>query len=335
MGGVLVHPLRAARLARGWTLADVSRIVARRSGLNMAANRQKPARWEAGRATPELSAQYALADELGVERHVVDLVGWPGWLTSVDQMEPLDGLWTPAVAREVLARAIESGPMDRRGFLILSGGPAAGLAIDWLTATAWTVPDVAGGRVTPATVASLRTRVEELWHLDDVLGGGGVFDAGVADLRLASALLNRGAYSTEVGRDLYSLAATLARFSGWCAFDDGRHAAAQRFLHVALRCSAAAGDTGQGVYALSNLALQAAYTGDGRTAVELTSIAGSKVDPSQRAVLAMLECWSARGHAVAGDGAAALAAIDRADDLWERRVEGTTRRGSTGLSGRR
>ena len=53
--------------------------------------------------------------------------------------------------------------MDRRGFLILSGTAATGLALTWSTTEPGPFPDVVAGRVTLEAVDHLQTRVEELW----------------------------------------------------------------------------------------------------------------------------------------------------------------------------
>lgn len=118
------------------------------------------------------------------------------------------------------------------------------------------------------------------------------------------------------------MAASLARFCGWAAFDAGLEAAAQRFWHAGLRAAAAAGDVDQGIYVLSNLALQAAYAGDGTTTLALLEIARRRVDPAARTVLAMLDCWAVRGHALAGEAKTAAALLNRADDLWSQRRPG-------------
>ena len=73
---------------------------------------------------------------------------------------------------------------------------------------------------------------------------------------------------------------------------------------------------------LSNLALQAAYACDGATAVALLEVARRQVDPAARTVLAMLDCWAVRGHAVARNAKAAAAVLNQADDLWVRRLPG-------------
>ncbi len=212
--------------------------------------------------------------------------------------------------------------MDRRAFLLFTGSTATGLAATWSGTPAGTFPDVDQPRVTAETVEHLHARIEQLWHLDDVLGGGSVLDAGAADLRLAQHLIRHGSYDAAIGVRLWSLAASLARFAGWAAFDAGFGAAAQRYWHAGLRAAAVAGDTDQGVYVLSNLALQAAYATDGPTALGLLEVARRHVDPAARTVLAMLDTWAVRGYAVAGNAKAASATLNQADDLWGRRVYG-------------
>ncbi len=178
------------------------------------------------------------------------------------------------------------------------------------------------GAVTLEAVGHLQTRVQELWRLDDALGGGGCLEVGVADLRQVTHLIRTRRYDAEVGVRLHALAGSLSRFCGWAAFDDGRLAAAERFWHAGLRNAAVAGDTGQGVYGLSNLALASVYDGDGATALRLIDLARSHVKPDERTVLSMLECWSSRAYAVLGDGVAAAAALNRADALWLNRIDG-------------
>jgi transcriptional regulator with XRE-family HTH domain len=270
---------------------------------------------ERGRRRPHRDLAAALDRALDADGLLIELAAQvPG--------ESIGAPWTAQTAQDVLARIVESALMDRRGFLILSGSATTGLALTWSATEAAPLTVAAGGWVTAEAVDHLQNRIEELWLLDDLIGGGGCLDAGVADLRLVDRLVRHGRYGDEVGRRLYSLAAALARFCGWAAFDGGREAAAQRFWHAGLRLAAAAGDCDQGVYILSNLALQSVYADDGDSAVALLDIARRRVDPAARTVLAMLDTWSARAHAVAGDDKAAATLLNLADDLWSnRRIE--------------
>lgn len=322
MSESITHPLAAVRRRRGWSQARVARIIATRSGVNMADGRWKVSRWEHGHVAPEMLAQYALADELGVPREVVNANPWPGWLLTVDRDESVDDPWTPAVAGEVLDSVVSSALMDRRTFIGTTAGGLITMCEAWSGALA--TPAIGDGRgaVTLEAVNHLETRVHELWRLDDVLGGGGCLEVGVADLRQVTNLIRTRRYDAEVGLRLHALAGKLSRFCGWAAFDDGRLAAAERFWHVGLRNAAVAGDTGQGVYGSSNLALASVYAGDGATSLRLLNQARTHVKPDERTVLSMLDCWSSRAHALLGDGAAAAAALNRADKLWETRIDG-------------
>ncbi|WP_162906981.1 hypothetical protein [Allorhizocola rhizosphaerae] len=168
----------------------------------------------------------------------------------------------------------------------------------------------------------MRARLEKLWHLDDLLGGGPCFAAAGSDLRLVISVLGRAGYSGTTEAGLYSVAASIARFAGFAAFDTGLHAAAQRFWHAGLRAAHIAGDRGEAVYILSNLALQDIYVNHARTALDILEAARSSVDSAHKTVLAMLDCWQARAHAVRGERRQAAALLNRADDQYDRRSEG-------------
>lgn len=299
--------LRNLRLRRGLSQEQLSRLVNYSAGYI--------SDLELGKRPPHHQLAQTFDDALDGQGRLVQAA-----TRSAD--ETIDGPWTTQAAHNVIAHVTESALMDRRGFLVLSSGSLTGMALAW-SATKPEQPAVAAnGWVTPDAVDHLHARLTDLWHLDDLIGGGNCLDTGVADLRLVERLIRHGRYSPQTGTQLYGLAAALARFCGWAAFDAGREAAAQRFWHAALRAAAAAGDVDQGVYVLSNLALQAIYSGDGQTSVALLDVARRRVDPAARTVLAMLDCWAVRGHALLGDTRTAAGLLNRADDLWEGRRAG-------------
>ncbi|WP_162907550.1 hypothetical protein [Allorhizocola rhizosphaerae] len=317
------HPLAHVRQSRGWSLSDVARIVSCRSGLNMASWRQKVNRWERRGVVPEPAAQYALADELDVPRTAVQRLGWPRWLLTVDAMEELDVPWTVEEANQVLSRVMESAVLDRRDFLVISGHLfAAAAATSLLTLPEPVRAATAGGVAGSELLASLRTRVARLCHLDDALGGGACVEAAASDLRLVGTVLGRASVNGTTEADLYSVAASIARLAGFAAFDSGQHAAAQRFWHAGLRAAHVAGDRSVTVYLLSNLALQDIYVNQARHAIGMLDTARSNVDTSQKTVLAMLDCWQARAHAVRGEKREVATLLNRADDLYGRRRPG-------------
>lgn len=87
--GARPHPLTLVRAERGWTYQALARLLARRAndvGVNMAAERQKPWRWEHSNVTPDWITQQLLADELGVPREAICRRPWPAWLPVRSRM---------------------------------------------------------------------------------------------------------------------------------------------------------------------------------------------------------------------------------------------------------
>lgn len=299
--------LRRIRSARGLSQEQLGQLVNYSGGYI--------SELELGRKPPNPDLAHRLDRALNTDGHLAQLA-------ASGIAEPVDAPWTADAARTTLAGVTETALMDRRDFLALTGAGAISLAHAWNTAPDGPPPITDGSWVTNSVVDRLHARVEELWHLDDIIGGGNCLEPGISDLRLVQRLIHAGNYSTPVGQRLLSLGAALARFCGFAAFDSNLNCAAQRLWHAGLRLAAAAGDTDQGVYIVSNLALQAVYAGDGPTALNLLNVAKQRVDRSARTVLAMLDCWATRAHAIARDSGAVAATLNRADDLWERRRDG-------------
>jgi transcriptional regulator with XRE-family HTH domain/tetratricopeptide (TPR) repeat protein len=178
-----------------------------------------------------------------------------------------------------------------------------------------------GGTVHDEIVNWTEGRLPQLWRLDDLVGGKDCLEPAVADLRLVFRLISRGRYQERMEYRLLRMAGELCRFSGWAAFDAGRHAAAERYWRAGLRASAQVDDTETGAYILSQMAMQRTYAGDGRAAIVLLESARERVGTNtSMTVLAMLDTWLARAHAVAGEYGQARQVLARADTLWERRA---------------
>ena len=180
---------------------------------------------------------------------------------------------------------------------------------------------LAGGRVDADVLSSIGERIRHLWRLDDLLGGGPCVGLADSDLRLVLSLLERARYDQATEYSLYASSAELARFAGWAAFDAGRHAEAQQYWQAGLKAAERGRDPGILAYLLSNLAMQATYAGNGRTAVDLLEAARQRVGSSVSfTVRAMLDAWQVRAHAVLRQPREAARLLNRADELWERRV---------------
>lgn len=320
------NPLTHLRVARRWSLHDLAVIAAGRQ--LPASARQLAWRWEQGIQTgqyiPQLASQLRLAAAVGVTREQVLSHPWPRWLLLTDdgQPSPLGLEWTTGNTDAVLGQALTSVgmDMDRRGFLILSG---VGLAV----IAGANMPEpvtrgLDGARIGDEFVDIMHSRLEGLWRLDDMRGGGACLPSALGDLQTAYQTLQTARYSAAIERQIYGLIASLGRFCGWVAFDSGRHAAAQQLWHAALRAAHTAGDSTQYGYTLSNFALQSVYVEAGHSAVAQLEAARAVTDPAHRVMHAMLDCWQGRAHAVRGEHRQAAQLLNRADDTFDRRVDG-------------
>jgi tetratricopeptide (TPR) repeat protein len=281
----------------------------------MAARREKAWRWEHWGVVPDRATQLALAAVLQVPEERLDRVGWPQWLPAGDAVRA-DFPWTADGCRIALADALERAMLDRRGFLVLSGGVLTGLADQWLSVSPDKIDAALGGRarVDADVVGWIEDRIPMLRRMDDQLGGTQLRQVVDAELRLVNSLLGDGAYNTKVGSRLYSAAADLGQLAGWVSFDAGLHSAAQRYYVAALHAAQAAGDPVLGANVLAGMSYQATTVGEVSDAIALSERAyeGAERWASPR-VTAMLAARQARAYALAGDTEACSAAIGRAE----------------------
>ncbi|WP_157241047.1 hypothetical protein [Catenuloplanes japonicus] len=300
-------------------MSETARRIANRVP-GMAVHREKVWRWENRGVVPDDAAQRALAAEFRISERLVADHPWPQWLVFACDAEPTGGVWDAGSAAEVLDRVLSSVEVDRRDFPVYDAMTIGHMAWTW----SQSIITLTESResVSRHVTDYLQTRIAQLWLLDDQIGGEPCFEAGLGELRLVTTLLRKGRHEPGVQQHLLRHLAALERFTGWAAFDAGREAAAQRLWHAGLRTSAAAGDPDQGVYILSCVALQAAYAGDGTTTLDALDAARSQADPAQDTVLAMLDCWSSRGHALLGDARRTAHALHQADAHWEARSPG-------------
>ena len=134
--------------------------------------------------------------------------------------------------------------MDRRGFLATGAGTVSAIIAQWATAAPAPASTTTGhGRQIGTGVADrLESRLEDLRHLDDDLGADHVYDAALAEKRLITRLLREHSYTESTERRLYTCAAEASRLAGWCAYDLGDVATAERHFGGALHAAASAGN---------------------------------------------------------------------------------------------
>ncbi|GAA3084060.1 tetratricopeptide (TPR) repeat protein [Kribbella aluminosa] len=321
-----VHPLAVLRAELGVSTTQYLRMVDERHqalGFGaMAIRREKVTRWEKGIHAPDQAAQLAMADLHGVPADAVRQLGWPGWVQQAFHADAavLGAPWTPAGTVVSTAASAQGGPMDRRGFLIATGATLTSLGTDWAGAVTG-LPTAAAGagrkRLTPLLIPRLEQRLDDLRHLDDVLGGGELRSLAVAEFNLLSQLADETVYDSATGQRLFSALAEAARICGWLHFDAGRQAAAQSFYISALRASATAGDRAAGANVLAFMAIQTYSVGNPTDALGLVRTAQTQA--RRRAtprVLSMLHLRAGRALSKVGDRKGSALELSAARDAY-------------------
>ncbi len=329
-GAECSNPLGDVLIDRQLSLAGLARLYLQAvaaDGLRSSADRNLMWKWKTGRRIPTSESQGYLADALGVPRSVIVEEGWPGWLRHAigSVVSVLEPPWSLAGTLQVLNK-VAGGPMDRRGFAVITAGALTALVGRWSDAVAGSSP-AAGlhgsgqDQLHPDLLDRLDGRLADLRNLDDALGGTELRDLAVAEFRWLVHLADHAVYDTESGRRLFSLLAEAARLCGWLHFDAAHHAAAQSYYVTGLRCSATAGDSMTGANVLACMSFQAALTSHHQDAVSLIDSAQQQVRHNTTPRLAaLLASRKARAHAKAGD----VMACGRALNVAERSLDAAT-----------
>jgi tetratricopeptide (TPR) repeat protein len=210
--------------------------------------------------------------------------------------------------------------VDRRGFIGAAVYSVAGLA---LPEESWWQECLEKARARPATrgtitsddIEAIRDATALFQRLDQQRGGG--YGTSAATALLADEVLptlRRHTPHEEQRRELFSAASELVYVLGWSSFDANRHATAQRYLQLAAKLAAEAGDRALVGHILRALAHQAMDLGHYPQAASLTEAATSCYDvagPRERALLGVVH---ARSLARVGDTKSASQALLRAED---------------------
>ncbi|MFG1811756.1 hypothetical protein [Streptomyces sp. NPDC049040] len=177
----------------------------------------------------------------------------------------------------------------------------------------------AATKVTPSTLRSLQTSIEDYWRRDDEHGGEALRPAVIGQLRYVMGLL---ADSTDSNyrRSLHGIAAELARLAGWTLFDARQYSTARAYFTQSLRLARAIDDRAFVANVLACLSLQATYQDRAEQAVTLARTAQdvARHDGGTPRLMAMLYVREAFGHASGRDRTATHAAIAEAQLHFER-----------------
>ncbi|MBB1259388.1 transcriptional regulator [Streptomyces alkaliterrae] len=314
------HPLTCLMVQQGWGKAEFARIMQRHGrqlGINLGTSRTTVWKWEQGQ-TPDEDAQRVLADLLGIPFAHVRATRWPRWL-PVWEVPMLSAAWTEDGTVEALTRLGESGRMDRRGFLTITGGALAGVAASWAAAEPAFAAALDGDRVTDQMVTTIEQRVETLKSLDAQFGGATLLEHAQADLALITGLLKAGRSSEHVKQRLYSLSARVSYMTGWMAYDAGRKSAAQQYYVGALRSARTAGDDAFGCFMLAEMGVHVSDDGHTKDRVDLITTA---VDNAPKALppstQSYLHLHKAEAHSRHGEHRKAGEELHRSLSLWDR-----------------
>ncbi|MCX4499504.1 XRE family transcriptional regulator [Streptomyces sp. NBC_01728] len=316
----MTHPLALARTARGMTGVDLAREIRRaaeRRGLRSGADKQRVNKWETHGVTPDVDSQIYIAEALGIPAEVVDPRSWPHWLPGTGGMVIPLGPASPAPAlREALRTTMERS--SRRTFLTaISGSALVTLASTWASTETWalTGETTHGGKAVGEELVALLEETsarltvqatEQRQHTAPLID---------ALLTTVTDLIEGGRYNQPVKLRLHALAAHLAQTVGWHRFDHGLHAEASQYWIAGLHSAHTGSDRDMGAALLGDLAYQASWRDDPRTAAGILerALSGTR-HPAARS---LLQLRLARALAAQGERRATLRALTAAEHLLD------------------
>jgi transcriptional regulator with XRE-family HTH domain len=296
------HRLRDQRLRRGWSLeAAAERLdqLAPQAGVkHLGVTASTFGKWERGVHQPR-----------GVHRELLCLL----YDATAEEL----GLFQPAGIEATLE------DMNRRMFLQSLG------AVSGLVTTAalepWQRLSAAlrsPSRVDRQTVAELELVTAGLEELEPQVSPRALLGPVLGHLNTVAALL-QGSLGLTVRRRLASVAGETAGLAGWLAWDLEDRRAAGGYFRAGIEAAQEAEDRPLGAYLVGSSVVQPAYRE--RPHARLRRLQGrthgftvADANPATRAWLVTLE---AEAHALAGNEAASLRALDQAEAIMSRTGE--------------
>jgi transcriptional regulator with XRE-family HTH domain len=283
--------LRRSRIAAGLSLSEFARMVSYSKGYL--------SKIETGAMPPNADLARRCDAKLGAG----------GTLSALHKEIPRRGeapngeteVWVMALRPDGASTFV---PMRRRD--VLRGGA---VAVAGLASGRARTPTGPGGA---ELVAAYRDMFDQTRRLGQAMSPSLMLPQVIAQAQTLRALA-RDRHGAE--RDqLVLLAARFAEYAGWMSQECGDNRAALWWTNTAVRMAGEAGDRQMSTYALVRRALIALYRRDARTTIALASRAQSagRVPARIRGLAAQRE---AQGHALAGDHAGCLRALDRAEEL--------------------
>ncbi|UIX34277.1 helix-turn-helix domain-containing protein [Streptomyces sp. GQFP] len=316
------HPLAQARIARGMTGVDLAREIrgaAERRGLRSGATKQRVYKWEAEGVTPDADSQAYIAEVLQVPAGAVDPRSWPNWLPGVGGMViPLGPASSVTALREALRTTMERSSRSRRTFLTaISGSALVTLATTWASPDIWAVTSDPAHGTKPVGEELVSLLEETSARLTVQAPEQRQHTAPLVDALLTTVtdIIEGSRYNRPVQLRLHALAASLSQTVGWHRFDYGLHAEASQYWIAGLHSAHTGGDRDMGAALLGDLAYQASWRDDPRTAAGILerALSGTR-HPAARS---LLHLRLARALAAQGEQRATLRALTAAERLLD------------------
>ncbi|MBF6230037.1 helix-turn-helix domain-containing protein [Nocardia farcinica] len=221
----------------------------------------------------------------------------------------------------VMLLSLGKADVERRSFLRAGYSAAVSASVLNTGRTGSPVPDsrVAAGtrHVGRADVTAVHDVIALFSRIDQRHGGGHGRSAVVQYLTTDVTSYLCGAFAEEsVRHEMFSAAAELAYLAGWMSFDNGEHAAAQRYFVAATKLATEADDAPLTGHILRAMAHQAIDLGDPRSGLALAeaSVDGSRYRgacPRERALLTVVHAKALSAAGRPRESAKALLRAER------------------------
>ncbi|MDF5759168.1 helix-turn-helix transcriptional regulator [Spongiactinospora sp. TRM90649] len=260
-------------------------------------------RWERGRQDIRPVYRARIAAVFGVTGEEVER-----WVEGGEPVEtevfPLTDFSDMSMESTVkVAEKIWRAEVDLERRHLLAALPFVPAAVDgWLSAWSYgpsgsAASQAAGRAVGMPDVDRLHQMWRTLSRLDHQYGSAIARPAVVDYLNTTVAPMLRGTYNERVGAALLPAAAEIVSLVGWTAFDQGNHGQAQHYYGQALKLAKVADNPLFGAHVLTNMSLQAIYTGEHKQAALLARAAvdsarRGEAPPRFMALLLVREAWT-------------------------------------------
>ncbi|MGK5628610.1 hypothetical protein [Streptomyces sp. URMC 123] len=231
-----------------------------------------------------------------------------------------DGLRIPGHMLGLARRDWESASADPTAPTVDIAPAASGLVPTLPGADLDSILAVAAGpKLSPSTVRALHSSIEDYWRRDDEHGGEVLRPAVVGQLRYVVDLIKETGEG-EYRRNLYGVAAELARLTGWTYFDARQYSQARTYFTEALHLAKAVDDRPFMANVLACMSLQATYEERPADAVALSTAAQdcARRQGATPRVMSMLSMREAFAHASMSNRSAAHSALAEAHTCFER-----------------